>query len=349
MTARRMLWLPSAGLLAAALLAVPAADLYYRSSSGRGCARCHEMSFSREEWNHSAHRNINCLDCHAGSLRTNLRRVAAHVTGAVPDQVHLGTADVLAMQSRCQGCHRQEFAQWSSGAHSATYARLFLDRDHNRKRLLADDCLRCHGMHYEGGIQTLVEPVSTAGPWRLQDAALAGQPAIPCLACHSIHRLGQPLSRPEKRQSPAEEILRPGVGFFDRRTRTHVPGVLLTLPAIYDGARPVRISPDPRQAICYQCHAPLSDMQAGSGDDRTPLGVHEGLSCLACHQTHGEWTRRSCADCHPRLSNCGLDVEKMDTTFLNPKSPHNVHTVKCVDCHVNGVPKAKVPRIRAPL
>ena len=55
----------------------------------------------------------------------------------------------------------------------------------------------------------------------------------------------------------------------------------------------------------------------GSGDDRTPVGVHEGLSCLACHLKHGQQTRASCANCHPRLSNCGLDVEKMDTTFLS--------------------------------
>ena len=52
--------------------------------------------------------------------------------------------------------------------------------------------------------------------------------------------------------------------------------------------------------------------QVGSGDDRTGIGVHEGLSCLACHQKHGQQTRASCANCHPRLSNCGLDVEKME-------------------------------------
>ena len=50
---------------------------------------------------------------------------------------------------------------------------------------------------------------------------------------------------------------------------------------------------------------------------------------------------QSCADCHPRLSNCGLDVEKMDTTFLDPKNGHNVHTVRCLDCHPKGEPKKK--------
>jgi hypothetical protein len=105
-----------------------------------------------------------------------------------------------------------------------------------------------------------------------------------------------------------------------------------------DGARPVNLSPDSRQALCYQCHAPDFTLQARSGDDRTCIGVHEGLSCLACHSGHDQDARASCAQCHPRMSNCGLDVERMDTTFRSPASLHNIHFVKCADCHPNGVP-----------
>jgi hypothetical protein len=52
-------------------------------------------------------------------------------------------------------------------------------------------------------------------------------------------------------------------------------------------------------------------------------------------------TRASCAACHPRLSNCGLDVEKMDTSFKSPESLHDIHRVACIDCHPAGVPKKK--------
>jgi hypothetical protein len=106
----------------------------------------------------------------------------------------------------------------------------------------------------------------------------------------------------------------------------------------------VKISPDTRQALCYQCHAPLAGALVGSGDDRTPVGVHEGLSCLACHLKHGQQTRASCATCHPRLSNCGLDVEKMDTTFASTASGHNIHFVKCADCHPKGIPRQRADR-----
>ena len=103
----------------------------------------------------------------------------------------------------------------------------------------------------------------------------------------------------------------------------------------------MRIAPDARQATCYQCHAPDHTFQAGSGDDRTCVGVHEGLSCLACHTGHDQDARASCALCHPRLSNCGLDVETMDTTFKSSTSGHNIHFVKCEDCHPKGVPKRR--------
>jgi hypothetical protein len=115
-----------------------------------------------------------------------------------------------------------------------------------------------------------------------------------------------------------------------------------------DGTRPVSVSPDARQAICYQCHAPDHTFQTGSGDDRTCVGVHEGLSCQACHGGHDLNARASCAQCHPRLSNCGLAVEQMDTTFKSTASRHNIHFVKCADCHAAGIPartKSSAPKL----
>ena len=101
----------------------------------------------------------------------------------------------------------------------------------------------------------------------------------------------------------------------------------------------VDISADPRLRVCYQCHAPQANRQAGSEDDRTPRGVHVTLSCFDCHKGHGLNPRRSCADCHPADSHCGLDVERMDTSYSAKSSPHDIHTVRCDDCHPQGVPE----------
>jgi Cytochrome c554 and c-prime len=357
MTARRFFRFRVVAPLAIATLVIlflPGASLYYSCSGGRSCARCHEIWQPYRDWHESAHRNVPCSECHGDVLTLdtgfhlkNIRQLAAHLRGQVPEQVRLKTDDVLKISSRCAQCHREEFADWSAGPHGATYSHIFLDKDHNQRRRLMDDCLRCHAMHFDGSIRDLVTPVDTQGPWRLLVAKLAVQPAIPCLACHQMHRDGVPLARPAVKMEdagPREEISRPSLAFFDRRQQDYVSLASLPLPQMRDGARTTKISPDQRQALCYQCHAPEASSQVGSGDDRTPTGVHEGLSCFACHQEHGQKTRASCVTCHPQLSNCGLNVETMDTTFKSAKSPHNVHTVKCADCHTKGVPKKK-PRI----
>lgn len=338
-------------ILAAAVLILPGASAYYEYSGGRSCARCHEIWQPYTDWHTSTHRNVPCSACHgdvftldAGFHLKNIHRLVAHLRGEVPEQVRLKTEDVLGVGERCRKCHQQEYADWAAGAHSATYAEIFLDKNHNRQRHLMDDCLRCHAMHFEGAIRDLVTPLDTRGPWTLRKPELAGQPVIPCLSCHQMHRQGLPLVRPAFKllnPGPNQEIFRPSLALFDRRELDYVPLGRLSLPKMSDGDRPVRISPDPRQALCYQCHAPLAGMEVGSGDDRTAVGVHEGLSCLACHEGHSQKTRASCADCHPSLSNCGLDVETMDTTFKSIKSPHNIHFVKCINCHTRGIPKKR--------
>jgi hypothetical protein len=335
------------------VLGLPAASLYYEYSAGDSCARCHEIRSEHSSWQTSSHRSVACGACH-GEILTfdpgfhlgNVRRLVQHIRGAYRDPIRLRTVDVNVMVGRCQKCHQQEAAQWQNGPHGVTYEKIFLDPKHNHKRLLMDDCLRCHGMFFEGGIRDLVAPLNTEGPWKLLPASVVHQHAVPCLTCHSIHRFGAPLQKEDDDDSKAkfagrEELTRPSLGFFDRRERASFSVALLPLPLMVDSGRPVKISPDPRQALCYQCHAPLASMEVHSGDDRTPVGVHEGLSCLSCHQKHGQHTRASCSTCHPRLSNCGLDVEKMDTTFASTKSPHNIHFVKCQDCHPKGIPKKR--------
>jgi len=175
------------------------------------------------------------------------------------------------------------------------------------------------------------------------------------MACHQIHREGAQETRPASRISVAGAAVPDSLTFYDRRETLHFTAAALSIPQLCDGARKVTISQDPRQALCYQCHASrIPDTgsiaavnawgpQVGSGDDRTPMGVHEGISCISCHDGHSENTRASCKTCHPQMSNCGLDVEKMDTTYASATSVHNIHWVKCTDCHQHGIPKVKAP------
>jgi hypothetical protein len=343
-------------LAAAALLSVSGvygASWYYTSQHGAGCASCHEMTTHVSLVHSSAHRTSTCLDCHEASLSTKLRHIRVHLFGSLPESIHLRDVDVVEMTTSCQRCHKREYATWHAGPHSATYNQILADPVHNAKRRLDEDCLRCHGMHLNGSVRDLVQPQDAAGPWHLTRADLADQPAIPCQACHQLHREGSPQSKPATRISVSTSAMTESLAFFDRREQTHFAVPSLALPQIWDGPRPVKVSPDARQVLCYQCHAPRHPetgtmaaanhwgTQAASGDDRTPVGVHEGISCLACHLGHNENARASCKTCHPQMSHCGLDVETMDTSYVNPKSAHNIHSVRCTDCHQHGVPKMK--------
>jgi NapC/NirT cytochrome c family protein/cytochrome c554/c'-like protein len=340
--------LPLLLIVAGAALLGPGAIFYSGYSSGQLCASCHEISSAYNEWHASTHRNVACSSCHGSAFSAGLRfhlknahRVLTHLRGNIPEQIHLKPDDVQKMTARCRTCHQKEYADWAAGPHAVTYGEIFLNQAHNQRRHLADDCLRCHGMHFEGGIRDLVTATDTLGPWALRDARLMKEPAIPCIACHQLHRQGELLSPSTQTAATQEAVATPSLALFDRRELDSVALKELPLPAMHEGNTSVQISPDPRQALCYQCHAPVAGAQVHSGDDRTPLGVHQGISCFSCHQGHNQKTQASCATCHPQLSNCGLNVATMDTTFQSANSPHDIHSVKCVDCHANGVPKKK--------
>lgn len=332
------------------------ASYYYSSEHGQGCASCHEMAAYVSEVHGAPHRGATCMDCHVASLGTKLRHIRVHLMHSWPEAIRLRDKDVVEMVPNCQKCHQYEYATWHAGPHSVSYTDIFADPKQNSHQHLMEDCLRCHGMHFNGSVRDMVQPQNTQGPWHIVRKDLADQPAIPCQTCHQVHRQGPVDERPKERIAMAGQPVHESLAFFDRRERVHFAAAALTLPVLHDGARLVTVSPDQRAAMCYQCHAPRVPepgsaaetngwgVQYGSGDDRTPVGVHEGISCIACHNGHNQNARASCKTCHPQMSNCGIDVEKMDTTFLNAKSPHNIHWVKCTDCHQHGIPKMKATR-----
>ena len=312
----------------------------------RSCGSCHEIVPSLEIWQQSAHRDVNCADCHGTALENGFHSLKekagmffTHIGGKVEaSEVGMDEAAVLEVMEACIKCHRDEHKAWLAGGHSASYADIFLNEKHNSMERPYPDCFRCHGMYYDGSIKNLVEPLSTEGPWTLIDQDKASQPVIPCLSCHPIHMENEPMAHPESMDDPAaihyERAERKALtGLYLRSDRMHLRADQLRKPDLFNGETPVLVSDDPVQRICIQCHAPNWAHQAGSEDDRTPVGVHEGISCRACHRGHSNDPRNACLTCHPALSSCGLDVRTMNTSYLDRESPHNIHSMACTDCH----------------
>lgn len=334
-------------MLAAGLAGLGGVYTYWQTADPeRTCASCHEIESAHEVWAQSPHRDVGCAGCHGTALSSGLhsliqqgRTILAHFTGRSDGDIRLTERQVLEVVERCRVCHAREYANWLSGGHSASYADVFLDERHNEREQPTESCLRCHGMFFDGTIAEVVAPLDVVGPWRLLDPERGRLPTIPCLACHHVHEEGTPAVRPDY-SDPATIAARreprgAAVGFYDRDERMHFAAAALPTLELTDLGIPVQVATDPRQRVCLQCHAPNAFRQAGSSDDRTPRGVHEGLSCGACHAPHSNDASGSCANCHPQLSNCGLAVDTMETTFADPGSPNNIHFVACRDCHTD--------------
>lgn len=310
------------------------------------CGSCHEISPSVETSLTSSHRNIDCSDCHGTAVSNGVHSVKekmnmffAHV-GEVKenDQIRLNELQIVEIMLRCEQCHRTQFADWKSGGHSATYAQIFLDEKHNEFEQPYWDCFRCHGMFYEGNIYDLIDPVSINGPWRLKSKSQYDIPTIPCISCHQIH------SKNETRKA-IKDYRNPKNIFYEREDRNIPFGLYLRAdqiflradylsePDICSNNESINTPSEYDYRLCIQCHSPDYSHENGSQDDRTPTGVHEGLTCNSCHKTHSNDAKNSCGDCHPAITNCGLDVKNMNTTYSSKESPHNIHFVACKDCH----------------
>ena len=342
---RRMILLPVSVLAALLLLGAGYAG-WNAASPERSCASCHEIVPSLEIWLESAHREVQCDDCHGTALSNGFHSLKekgsmlfTHL-GSREEPVRPGLDEegVLEVMRNCVRCHRDEYEAWMAGGHSATYGDIFLNEEHNLMEKLYPDCFRCHGMYNDGNIAGLVEPLSTTGPWTLKQAHKAGDPVIPCLACHPVHMENATLSDAASYDDPEAMFYErperhPLTGLYLRSDRMHLRADLLRKPEMYREGEEVLVSDDPVQRICMQCHAPNWLHEAGTEDDRTPTGVHEGISCRACHRGHSNDARNACLSCHPAVSSCGQDVRTMNTSYRDRNSPHDIHRMECADCH----------------
>jgi len=326
---------------------------YWNSASPeKTCASCHEIVKSVELLAESPHRNLACKDCHGTALSNGFHSlkekgmmVVHHAGNRYIDNIRLNEQQVLDVMNHCNHCHAAEYADWNAGGHSVRYSHIFLDIKHNRTEQINPDCLRCHGMFSDVPVRDVVEPLDKTGPWKLKNPEIHDRPVIPCLACHQVHKTGMPRVSPDypnprnifymrqNQNKPAK------VSFYSRVERTNIPAEDLPILQLKDKDRAVKVSVDPVMRNCVQCHAPNSHHMAGTSDDRTPRGVHEGIGCPACHQPHSNDAGQSCAHCHPAISNCGIDVTAMNTTYANQGSTHNIHWVACTDCHSEGIPR----------
>jgi hypothetical protein len=303
------------------------------------CAKCHEIAPSHSTWRTSAHINVQCIECHGtavSSLKEKSAMVLTHFTGGKnPEDIRLTEKQVLDITERCIQCHQAEHAGWLASGHAINYREIFMNPDHNAMEKPSWDCLRCHGMFYDGTIHDLMNLEGEPSSWVIKNKEQEERPVMPCLTCHQMHT-DNPVSKRyvSSSDSSSRLIRNPRTALYVRADQMHLRSDMLTPVAMKDNGRQVNRAIDNITLLCQQCHAPDYIHTIGSQDDRTPVGVHEGFSCIACHKVHSGDTRESCLQCHAEVSpNCKLDVRTMNTTYLSRESPVDIHRISCVSCH----------------
>ncbi|MDR2809731.1 MAG: hypothetical protein LBB84_04130 [Tannerellaceae bacterium] len=280
---KKQIYILSSAVVMVLLLCLSGYTAWNEMDPVNTCAQCHEISPAHAGWQQSAHAHVRCIDCHGTafskglhSLKEKSRMVYRHWTdNCFSADIHVTETQMLDIVDRCAECHQAEHAGWLASGHALTYREVFMDPEHNGKEKPYADCLRCHGMFYEGDIHSLL--------------LLEGEvdrPAILCLSCHEIHT-PNPVS---VRKSPADTTSlsdkAPNTALYLRSQRMHLRSDFLTPVTMMQGDSVVAVATDPVSMLCRQCHAPNTSHQVGSSDDRTTLGIHAGKSCLDCHSAH---------------------------------------------------------------
>lgn len=263
------------------------------------CSSCHEISSSHQRWKTSAHANIHCTECHGTalsegyhSLQEKTNMIYTHILHPTRNEdIHLTEKQVLSIAQKCIECHRDEGAKWQNGKHAVTYQDIFTDSTHNQTEPPYADCFRCHGMFYDKDITALIDFSENDGQIKVKDHQVIKRPTIPCLACHQIHTpnveqkyLGNNLNNGNRN---------PVTGLYIRSEKIFMRYDQLPRIAIKHNGKNVNVAEDGATWLCIQCHAPNAWHEAGTNDDRTPIGIYEGKGCIECHDPHSNRIRYS--------------------------------------------------------
>lgn len=275
------------------------------------CAQCHEVASACRLWKSSAHADVQCVDCHGTALSGEVKglvektsMVYNHFTKKqTTEDLALDEGQVLDVATRCAVCHQAEQAAWQAGAHSVTYQDIFMDSVHNKMEKPYWDCLRCHGMHYDGTVHDLMVMDGNVEDWHIKDTLQAKRPAITCLACHQIHagqeqRKSYLSMNEQERDSLMSVTRRPATALYMRSDKRHIPSDQIYQAEIYKQDSVIRVSSDPNTRLCIQCHTPNYKREAGTQDDKTPTGPYEGMSCLDCHDPHSNQLKTNYRNVH---------------------------------------------------
>jgi len=281
----------------------------FTQNNPKFCVSCHLMQPAYDAWASSAHKDINCHDCHHLTIAEQNKLLVNFVLHR-PEEVPERHGKVIVPWKYCIQCHWETDEKYpdakqinTSPGHAKHY---FMEKIECAKchgyithRFIAEErfCVRCHeGKEVHGvGMENLA--CLNCHTDRTRDFK---PDRAKCLYCHGS----------KKNQ---EEVL--ATGTID--VRYNLPD-----PSVVESATKISLTKDsPMQFDCYTCHQPHSKVRP---DWKICLKCHENIPITGAHQMHIESMGLECNSCHvPHIWEVSKKTAKK----------------KCVACHEYRDPK----------
>jgi hypothetical protein len=246
----------------------------YTENNPKFCASCHIMDPAYSKWSVSAHKGVNCHDCHQLGYLERANLVVSFLvqrSQSVPPR----HGKIIVPYTICIQCHLQgPVAEARPIRGTAGHRKHFFDK--------GVECTHCHGTRLHEFLPEAGFCTRCHQDIKVHAKVMSG---FDCLTCHDF------LSRTAASMIPDRKVclnchqdMNPNVSFPTGRDAA----MQFNCNRCHDPHEKIKSTPDP----CLQCH-----------DQIRRFGLHKGeyhQECSTCHKPH-IWkvtSRDVCLTCH---------------------------------------------------
>ncbi|MFC1769793.1 cytochrome c3 family protein [Nitrospirota bacterium] len=277
----------------------------YTQTNPNFCVSCHLMQDAFDAWDKSAHKDVNCHDCHHLAI-PELNALMVSFIFHRPEEVPSRHGKVIVPWKYCIKCHwetKEGFEEAPPINRSSIHSKHYFTEQF--------ECSKCHGYLLH---EFVPEPRYCTECHGEKSVHGAGMEGFACLSCHSDESKDLRPQRancltchgtPDDTAAMLSEESGIPEGKNYRPTEEQIAA-----------ATKINISKDaPMQFDCYQCHKPHEQVRPDWGNcidchrNVLKVGKHKlhiesmGMECSSCHKPHS-WTvtkaqaKQDCVACH---------------------------------------------------
>jgi nitrate/TMAO reductase-like tetraheme cytochrome c subunit len=260
------------------------------------CSSCHYMSDYYEQWKHSSHHKVPCLECHAKPGLGNylvrkyvaIHEVVSMMTGKYPPRPHAEVDDASCLR---KGCHETRVLKGKVDLKGVTFDHTpHLTQDRRGRKLR---CTSCHAQMAMGRHIAVTEEVCFLCHFKGRMQTPEANTSAFCLKCHKM---------------PDTAVTIRGT----KETYNHKDYVGPNVKCQYCHSNIIRGEGQVPKVMCFQCH-------------NKPENIARYNDLEFIHENHITKHKVECYMCHTEIEH---SIKPSD----HPYSPEQSMT-SCTQCH----------------